>query len=175
MRHNVVAIMVLLAVSVTGSSVFAQTGERSEGGRAGMPGSGWGDSSQFVDRLAEHLQLDDTQRQSVQNVFAAAKPEMESLRERMQASREAMRALDADDPNRAAVLNDVAAQEGQMVTEGVLLRERMQTEINAVLNDEQKSKFAESRNHWGNRDGERQRAGRGKRPGHNQETDSEAL
>ena len=175
MRTGIVAIIVLLAVSVTGFNAFAESGERSKGGRSGMPRGGWGDSSQFVDKMAEHLQLDETQRQSVQNIFDAAKPEMEALRESMKAGRETMRALDADDPNRATVLNDIAAQEGQMVTEGLLLRERIQGEINAVLNDEQKAKFAESRNHWGNRGGDRQHGGRGERQGHDQETDSETL
>ena len=100
MRSSIVAIIVLLAVSVTGFNAFAESGERSKGGRSGMPGGGWGDSSQFVDKMAEHLQLDETQRQSVQNIFDAAKPEMEALRESMKAGRETMRALDADDPNR---------------------------------------------------------------------------
>ena len=175
MRPSVVAIIVLLAVSVTGFNAFAESGERSKGGRSGMPRGGWGDSSQFVGRMAEHLQLDETQRQSVQNIFDAAKPEMEALRESMKASRETMRSLDADDPNRTAVLNDIAVQEGQMVTEGLLLRERIQSDINAVLNDEQKAKFSESRDHWGNRAGDRQRGGRGKRQGHDQDTDSETL
>ena len=175
MRLNVVAIIVLLAVSVTGSSAFAESGERSKGSRSGMHGGGWGDSSQFVDKMAEHLQLDEIQRQSVQNIFDAANPEMEALRVSMKASRETMRGLDADDPNRAAVLNDIAVQEGQMVTEGLLLRERIQGEINAVLNDEQKAKFAESRDRWGNRGGDRQRGGRGKRQGHDPDTDSETL
>lgn len=175
MRVSVAAIMVLLAVSVAGVNAFAQSGERSNGGRSGMPGGGWGDSSQFVDRIAEHLQLDETQRQSVQNIFDSAKPEMEALRESMQTRRETVRSLDADDPSRAAVLSDFAAQEGQMVTEGLLLRDRIQGEINAVLNDEQKAKFAEIRDHWGNRGGARQRAGRGERQGHDQDSDSETL
>jgi len=175
MRLNVVAIIVLLAVSATGFNAFAQSGERSKGARSGMPGGGWGDSSQFVDKMAEHLQLDETQRQSGQNSCDAAKPEREALRESMQASRETMRSLDADDPNRAAVITDNAAQEGQMVTEGLLLRERIQGEINAVLNDEQKAKFAESRDHWGNRGGARQRGGRGERQGHDRDSGDETL
>jgi Spy/CpxP family protein refolding chaperone len=40
--------------------------------------------------MAERLELDETQRQSIQNIIEAAKPEFEALRDRVQAEVEAV-------------------------------------------------------------------------------------
>ena len=49
----------------------------------GMPGF-------FIERMAERLDLDDTQRQEIENILLAAKPEFEALRDRVKAEVEAV-------------------------------------------------------------------------------------
>jgi Spy/CpxP family protein refolding chaperone len=49
----------------------------------GMPGF-------VIERMAERLDLDETQRQEIENILLAAKPEFEALRDRVQAEVEAV-------------------------------------------------------------------------------------
>jgi Spy/CpxP family protein refolding chaperone len=147
MNHRIAAIpLVLIAsliASLIGSTVFAESGERS-GGDFGAPGH-------FSEKMADRLGLDETQRQTVQNIRLAAEPEVTALRERMQANREKMKALDANDPNRSALLNDIAVEKGQLATESTLLFDRVRNEFSAVLTDEQRAKVEEHRGGKGKR------------------------
>jgi Spy/CpxP family protein refolding chaperone len=110
-----------------------------------MPAGSHGGSDQLIQKMANRLELDDTQRQSVQNIHDAAKPEIDALRERMKSNRESMRALDANDPNRSVLLSEIAMEKGQLTAEGILLSDRVRSEIDAVLTDEQRAKLAEGR------------------------------
>ena len=110
--------------------------------------------------MADRLGLDETQRQTVQNIQLAAEPEIAALRERMQANRENMKALnsnDANDPNRSTLLNDIAVEKGQLATEATLLFDRVRNEIGAVLTDEQRAMAEEHRGTKGKRGGREKR------------------
>ena len=152
MNHRIAAIMLILIASSVGSTVFAESGERSNadrGGRGdhhGMSGGGFGAPGRFSEKMADRLGLDETQRQAVQNIRLAAEPEVTALRERTQANREKMKALDANDPNRATLLNDIAVEKGQLATEATLLFDRVRNEVSAVLTDEQRAKVEEHLN-----------------------------
>ena len=176
MKNRIAAVMVVLIASSIGSTVFAESGERSHGDRHGMSGGGFGGSGQLSERMADRLGLDETQRQSVQNIQLAAQPEISALRERMQVNREKMRALDPNDPNRTALLSDIAAENGQLAAEGTLLFDRVRSEVSAVLTDEQRAKFEQRRDRMEKRGGERMPGGRtGKREGHGQPEESGEL
>lgn len=153
MKLHVLVIVAMLTASVAGSVALAESSEGWEHGKRGMQGpreGGFGDPARMVEKMSQHLALDDVQRQSVQNILDAAKPEMEAMRERMQAVRENKRALESvDDASRSALVSQIAVEEGQLVTEGFLLRDRVHTDISAVLNEEQRAKLAEFRDHRG--------------------------
>ena len=145
MRLHVLVIMAVLTASLFGSGAVAEPDERRMHDRQGLPSGAFDDSGQFADKFAERLGLDDTQRQSVQNIHDAARPEMDALRERMKANRESMRALDENDPNRSVLLSQVAAENGQLTTESILLFDRVRNDMNAVLTDEQREVLASGR------------------------------
>ena len=141
MKNRTAALMLVLIAASAGSAVYAESGERSgrdRGDRHGMSGH-------FSEKMADRLGLDETQRQTVQNIRLAAEPEVTALRERMQANREKMKALDANDPNRSALLNNIAVEKGQLATESTLLFERVRNEFSALLTDEQRAKIEEHR------------------------------
>ena len=75
----VVSTMLLLAFATSA------TAERGPDHRPhfGMPGF-------MIERMAERLDLDDTQRQEIENILLAAKPEFEALRDRVKAEVEAV-------------------------------------------------------------------------------------
>ena len=138
------AIVLLAALSMAAVSTPAEAGR---GGGLGFPGGGaFHDPDLMVERMADHLDLDDTQRAQVLNIMEAAKPEFEALREQMRANREALASLDAQDPGYSAQLNDIAMSNGQLATDGTLLFSRVRSEVNAVLTEEQREKLARSKN-----------------------------
>ena len=151
MKYRIAAIMVVLIASSVGSTVFAQSDERPQGERHGMPGGGFGAPGQLSERMADRLGLDETQRQTVQNIQLAAQPEITALRERMQTNREAMKALDPNDPNRSALLSEIADEKGQLAAEATLLFDRVRNDVIAVLTDEQRTKFEQGRDRMGKR------------------------
>ena len=130
---------VTVAMLATFAYAGGKDGRHGPGRDFGGPGFGMPDPGMMIGRMAEHLDLDDTQRESVENIVEAAKPEMKVLREQFRANHEALQALDAADPE----IQNIAISNGQLATEGTLLFSRIRGEIHAVLTDEQLAKAAE--------------------------------
>jgi Spy/CpxP family protein refolding chaperone len=103
-----------------------------------------GDPARMVKHLTGKLDLDETQQQEIENIVSAAKPEIDTLRERAEANREAMHELDVNDGNHDARLNVLASEKGAIATEHALLHGRLKSEINAVLTPEQRQELAAS-------------------------------
>lgn len=109
-------------------------GRHGDGFGFGMP-----DPGMMIERMARHLELDDTQRESVKNIMEAAKPEMKTMREQFRANLDALQSLDAGDPE----IQNIAISNGELATEGTLLFSRIRGELHAVLTEEQIAKVAE--------------------------------
>ena len=88
-------------------------------------------------RMADRLDLDETQRETVKNIMEAAQPEMKALREKLRANHDALQALDVGDPE----VQNIAASNGELATEATLLFSRIRGEIHAVLTDEQRAQL----------------------------------
>lgn len=150
MRLYVAAILSMFVVSALTSGAFA-----APGGHFGGPDGDFPAPAKMLKRMTHHLNLDETQRQNLQNVLDAAQPEIDALRERARSNREAMRTLDADDPDHSALINNIAIENGQLATEGTLLHDRVRNEIAAVLTDEQREQLSNARDgmrkRWVNR------------------------
>jgi len=130
-----VTVAVLSTIAYAGGNEGRHGPDRHFGG----PGFGMPDPGMIIGRMAEHLDLDDAQRESVKNIMEAAKPELKALREQFRANHEALQALDASDPE----IQNIAISNGQLATEGTLLFSRIRGEIHAVLTEEQLAKAAE--------------------------------
>jgi len=147
MKMNKTALLALVSSALLATSVYAdfdgrkgQRGRHFDGPGFGMPLPGM-----MIGRMAEHLDLDDAQRESVRNTIEAARPEIEALRDQMRANREALQALDVNNPGYELELNAIAQSNGQLATDGTLLFTRIRTEIRAVLTDEQIEKLERSK------------------------------
>lgn len=132
-----VAAMLLFAFT---SSALAGPGD---GPRAGFGGPGFDfpRAGLMLEHMVDHLDLDDAQRQEIENILEAAKPEFEALREAAIANREALEALDPVTASYSADLDAIAAENGRLATEGTLLAVRVRGEVHAVLTDEQIAKL----------------------------------
>ena len=96
MKKFLAATAAAVMCTAAGTYAFAQDAEHHDGKRH-MRGAShrmhrdeFGDPARLIEMMTRHLDLDDTQSQTVGNILEAAKPEIDALRERMRTSREAM-------------------------------------------------------------------------------------
>lgn len=141
-------IIILMAV-LSGAALSVQAQAHPGGAKGFFGGGGFGGGFPgprlMMAHMADHLDLDETQRAQVRDIMQAAKPEFQAIRQQVQANRETLTSLDPNDPDYATVLNNVAASNGQLATEGTLLAHRVRSEIQAILTVEQKEKLARSK------------------------------
>ena len=97
--------------------------------------------------MTRHLELDETQQQSIRNIIDMNRDSMESLREDARANREAIAALQVTDPDYGAKLQDLSLKIGQLATDATLLAGQLRQQIAAELTPEQQQKLAEGRQH----------------------------
>lgn len=153
MKINKTALLALVTSSLLATSVYAnfdgKNGPRDR--HDDGPGFGLPHLGMMTERLAERLGLDEAQRDSVDNIMSAAKPEIEALRERAKTNHEALRALSPGDPQ----VQNIALSNGELATEATLLFARVRGEIDAVLSDEQRAELAEFKDRSDGRRGKR--------------------
>jgi Spy/CpxP family protein refolding chaperone len=136
MKRKTVLLLAVLAMAAPLSSAYAAPGS----GPGPFPG-GPGDPALMLEHMVDHLDLTDEQRNSVENILQAAKPEIEALRDQATANREAIQSLDPADPAYDAALNNIALSNGELATTGTLLMVRVRSEVHAVLTNEQIAKL----------------------------------
>lgn len=136
---GVVVMLGLAALTLADASA-----EGHPGGRGPHAGdfAHFGDPARMVDRMARHLDLSDSQRQNLENVIAAARPQMDDLRDRARQTFEAIRSLDVDDPDYHARLNNLAAEAGELATSATLLMGGLRADVSRELTEEQRAELA---------------------------------
>ncbi len=107
-----------------------------------------------IERMADRLDLDGTQLESVRAIVDAHRAEQRALRDQLREGRAQIRALSTEG-DETGELEALAEAQGDRMAELIVLKARMRSEIAAVLTDEQREAFAEM--------GERGRHGRGHR------------
>ena len=138
----------LLAVLVVAAGAIA--GDRHDGRHGGHFGGPMamhhlGDPSRMVNRMARFLDLDDLQRQEIENALLARQPAFEALKDRGRAVREGLEALDPAAADYATSLDTLATERGRIVTEMTLLGVTLKQEIHAMLTDEQRVRLEEGK------------------------------
>lgn len=141
---TLVAMLTAIGVSATAQQTPESGGDRDrQRGHEGMRPDFSGDPARMVEMMTRHLDLDETQSQTISNILQAVKSEADLLRERSRANRDALRALDVNDASYAATLQNLAVESGELETEKTLLHGRVRGEIHAVLTAEQQQKIAD--------------------------------
>ena len=157
MTKSYITIIAALAVFAVSGDALAQDDDRAghdRGKRSGEhrgPGRGFGDPAMMIERMAEHLELDDTQRQSIANVVEASRPEFAALRDAARENREAIRSLDVGDPAYGSELQNLSVRSGELAAELTLLTGRVRGEIAAILTDEQQQMLEERMSQMGDK------------------------
>ncbi len=142
---------IALAAALLAIGTFANAGEGDRGRHHGKPGdhhrqmAHMRNPERMVERMSEHLGLDETQTQELHNVVLAAKPQMDSLRERGRANRTALKEIDTDAPDYEQTIQALAAERGELATEMTLLRSQIRNDIHAKLTPEQIQQLDEAK------------------------------
>ena len=150
----IVAASLLVATSAAAGAQSDEGHDHERGDRAShrrMPGRGFDDPSLMIERMAEHLELDDVQRQSIANIMDAAKPQFEALRSRSLDNRDAIRALDVTAADYGTSLRNLASESGELAAELTLLTGRLRADVAGILTDEQRAIMEDRLNRMGER------------------------
>lgn len=143
------ALFAFLSLMVAGFALGAPGDHRGGHGHGGPGMRGMAaDPVRLVERMADRLDLEDSQRAEVSNIIEATKPELEALKDRGRTNRAAMRELDPADPDYSARLSNLAIESGQIVTDGALLFGRVRAEVYSILTPEQIAELEAGVNRW---------------------------
>lgn len=134
-------------------------GHRGHASRQGFDSARVPDPAKMLKRLERMLDLDEPQRQNLENVVTSAAPAIESLSARAREHGARIKALDPADSNYTMELQSLATTAGELATEAVLLRGTVLADIHAQLTPEQRAMLAEKL------ESRRDRRGRHRAPG----------
>ncbi|HSN72824.1 MAG TPA: Spy/CpxP family protein refolding chaperone [Steroidobacteraceae bacterium] len=133
-----IRLIAVTAAALALTSTYALAGER--GARhGGDPGI------RYMHHVLEQLDLTPEQEQTVEQIFASARPRLSALHEEMRDIRHSLIDINPDDPDYATVVNQASQKSGELASELVREMSQVRTEIHAVLTDEQKAKLPEIR------------------------------
>ncbi len=153
MKKLIIGLTVLALVAAGAIFIVAQN--RHRGGRHfGMNGD------RIHGRMFAELNLNDEQKAKVKQIMDASKEKASPLRESMKASRQKLADLTAAGTFDEAPVSAIAGEIGNMQAQMIVERERLRSQIFAILTDEQKAKAAEMKSKMKDRSKARKGFGR---------------
>ena len=150
-KNTTILATIMISMLAFGAVSAQESGDRSadrnhEGQRGeGKPGRGQRgpmDPERAVQMMTRRLELDETQAQQVRNIYLAAEPELEALRESGRANRMAMRDLNAEDADYDEKKQSLSAERDGVSASADELRARIRSEVDVLLTSEQREKLA---------------------------------
>lgn len=99
------------------------------------------DMEQRMQRMLHRLDLDDEQTSKVSAVFDQHRTQLNSLRSKMKSNRMALRENMQADTHDMALIEKLAKAQGELKTQKILLKAKVKSEINKILNKEQREKI----------------------------------
>ncbi len=152
MKRAIVAILAIAVLSVGAIVIFAQ--RSSHGGKHG------GFGHRGMGMIFKKLDLTEEQKAQAKEIVQAGFEKNKGVSEAMKANREKMKAATANGAFDGAVVSQIAAEQGQLSAQLIVEKERVKSQIFAILTDEQKAKAIELEKEL---DGKMKRGHRGKR------------
>jgi len=139
MKSNRMTIFIAsVAILLVGAGGLAQTVHRAAYVyRDGMFGD------HMLAFYAHKLDLTDAQQSQLKDIMAKEKPALKPLFQQLSQSRHQMRQLEEADTFNEAQVRTLAAQQSQAMTELIVQKARIESEMLQVLNPDQKTKFKE--------------------------------
>jgi Spy/CpxP family protein refolding chaperone len=96
---------------------------------------------QRMQRMMHRLDLNDEQTSKVSAVFDKHRTQFNSLRSKMKSNRVALRENMHADTQDMAVIEKLAKKQGELKTQKILIKAKIKSAINKILNKEQREKM----------------------------------
>ena len=139
MKKKTIAILAVAAILVIGGVfAFAQRAMHKGFGGHGMRGE------QGAMMMLQHLDLTSEQQAKVKEIFEANKGTVQPLREQLKANHEKLAALGGTFDE--GQVTAIAKEQGDLMSQMIVARQKVKSEIFALLTDEQKAKAEQFRN-----------------------------
>ena len=139
MRTKTIAILAVAAV-LLGGVIFA-IAQRAMSHRSGGHGPFGGERGLMT--MMNRLDLSVEQQAKVKEILSANRSTVQPIREQLRAGQEKLAALKGSFDEEA--VSAIAADQGKLMAQLIVARQRVKSEIFSVLNDEQKAKAEEMR------------------------------
>ena len=94
----------------------------------------------MLDRAAAHLGLSDEQKARIKAILDAEKPTMQTLRDQLKANHQELEAATANGAFDEAQVKAIAARQGETTAALIVEREKVKSQIFAILTPEQRQK-----------------------------------
>ncbi|HSS98666.1 MAG TPA: Spy/CpxP family protein refolding chaperone [Terriglobales bacterium] len=136
--HRMKIFIAAVALLLVGAVALAQTVRRAayrHGG--GMFGE------RMLSFYAHRLDLTDAQQSQLKDIMAKERPALKPLFLQLSQTRHQMRQLEEGETFNEAQVRTLAAQQSQVMTELIVQKARIESEMLQVLNPDQKTKFKE--------------------------------
>lgn len=154
LRNAVFGVLAGAAVLVTYETSALSQNDPSDTSQA-QPRHHWGDRQGYAHhdaafgpgmdggfgRALKQLNLSDDQKKSVKDIFTAARPQFDSMRQSMHTMVESLSNTMPDDPNYAAVVEQATRDSQQLAASMVRQASDLKTRLYGVLNADQKSRL----------------------------------
>ncbi|MGC2196676.1 MAG: Spy/CpxP family protein refolding chaperone [Terriglobales bacterium] len=131
--------VVVLAVAICAAVAFSQTVVKTAQG-PGHRGGGFG--GHMLGFNADYLDLTDAQQAQMKDILAKEKPTFRPLMQQLAQGHQQMRQFEQAGAFDEAKVRAIATQQSQAMTEMMVQKARIKSELMAVLTPEQKDKMA---------------------------------
>ena len=158
-RVTILLALVALFVVGFGATLTAQA----QGRRGGGPRGAVGEGGPLLGFIGRHLDLTDEQKAEVKKIVEAERTVMQPIHEQMQKNREALKEATKDGQYNETQVTQLAQQQGELMAQMIVSRERVKSQVYKILTPEQREKLAAMGDRF-EQMGER-RMGGGRRPG----------
>lgn len=123
-----------------GKKSYSNNGKR---GHFGKRGGKRGMRKGFGGRMFRHLDLTDDQKAQMKAIKQANRENSKSLRQQMRANRQQIQQLSENGAFDEAAVTALAAQQGQLHAQMIVVKQKVKSQMYNVLTAEQKNKLAE--------------------------------
>lgn len=142
MKKLTAAILSIVLVAMGAMFVFAQDGAGQKDGKRGF-GKRGGHHRGGHGMMFRGLDLTDEQKAQMKTIRQASKESTKSIREQMKANRQKLQTLSESGTFDEAQVKAIAAEQGNLSAQMIVEKEKVKTQMLAILTPEQKAKAAE--------------------------------
>jgi len=146
MKKLTVAILSLVLVATGAMFVFAQDGAGNKDGKRGFGKRGGhhrGGGGGGRGMMLRGIDLTDDQKAQVKTIMQSSRESSKPLREQMKANRQKLQTLSDSGNFDQAQVQALADEQGRLTAQMIVEKEKVKSQISAILTTEQKAKAAE--------------------------------